>query len=72
MTKFAAVSYNRNVGLALDAGLTLMLRRRAHGLASVLKRGAHRLALKREASQTCICVEMRSYTGSHFNVETRP
>jgi len=43
-------------------------------LASVLERGAHRIALKlkREASQACICVETRIYTGSHFNVETRP
>jgi len=32
-----AVSYNRNAGLALDADLTLMLRRAAHMLASVLE-----------------------------------
>ena len=40
-----ADSYSRNVGLALDADLTLMLRRGAHRLASVLERGA---------TQTCI------------------
>ena len=40
------VSYNRNAGLALDAGLAMMLRCRTHRLASVLKRGGHRLALK--------------------------
>ena len=68
------VSYSRNTGLALDADLVLMLRRGAHRLASMLECGAHRLALKlkREASQACICVETRSYTGSHVNVKMRP
>ena len=58
----------------LDANLALMLRREAHRLAFVSERGAHRLALKlkREASQACICVETKNYTGSRFNVETRP
>ena len=31
-------SYSRNAGLALNADLTLMLRRGAHSLTSVLKR----------------------------------
>jgi len=59
---------------ALGLNLALILRCGAHRLASVLERGAHRLALKlkREAFQACICVEMRSYTRSHFNVETWP
>ena len=35
-----ADSYNKNVGLALGADLTLMLRRPAHKLASVLEREA--------------------------------
>jgi len=35
-----AVSYNRSVGLALDADLPLMLRRGPHRLASVLEREA--------------------------------
>jgi len=67
------VSYSRNAGLVLDADLAMMLRREAHMLAFVLECGAHRLALKlkREASQACICVEMRSYTGSRFNVKTQ-
>ena len=34
-------SYSRNVGFALDAELTLMLRRGAHGLASVLVHDLH-------------------------------
>ena len=50
------VSYNRNAGLALDADLTLILKRGAQRLASVLEHGAHRLGLKlkREATQACI------------------
>ena len=33
-------SYSKNAGLALNADLTLMLRREAHRLTSVLERGA--------------------------------
>jgi len=57
---------------ALGPDLALMLRW-AHKLASMLERGAHRLALKlkHEASLACICVETRSYTCSHFNIEMR-
>ena len=40
LIKLVAVSYNRNAGLALDADFTLMLRRGAHRLVSVLERGA--------------------------------
>jgi len=68
-----AVSYSRIAGLALDADLPLMLRREAHRIASVLDHGAHRLIeVEHEASQACICVEIRSYASSYFNVETRP
>ena len=51
-----AISYSKNAVLALDAHLTLMLRRGAHSLASGR---AHMLAmkLKHEATQTCIYVE---------------
>jgi len=35
-----ADSYSRNAGFALDTDLTLILRREAHRLASVLERGA--------------------------------
>jgi len=35
-----ADSYSKNASLALDANLTLMLRRRAHRIASVLECGA--------------------------------
>jgi len=61
-------------GSMLGLDLTLMLRHRAHRLTSVLVRGVYRLTLKLkcEASQACICVEMQSYTSSHFNVKTRP
>jgi len=51
-------SYNRNAGLALNADLTLMLRRGAHNLASVLERGA---------AQACVWVETRSWLRSVFD-----
>ena len=41
-----AVSYNKNAGLALDADLTLMLRRGAHRLASVLEAELLRLTFE--------------------------
>ena len=52
------VSYSKNAGLAPDVDLTLMLRRRAHRLASVLEREAHRLALKLKCEATQACVLM--------------
>ena len=48
-------NYSKNAGLALDANLTLMLRRGVHRLASVLERELLRLAfeLKRRAGWGC-------------------
>jgi len=57
-----AFSYSRNVGLALDADLSLMLRRRPHMLASVLEREATQariLMLKRDPEA---CVSKNSMT----------
>ena len=69
-----AVCYSREIGLALDANLALMMKRRAHKLAFVLEGETHRLALmlKYEGSQACVCVEMRSYISLRFDVKTRP
>ena len=62
-----AISYSRNVDLALDADLTLMLRREAYRLVYVLERGAHRIVkllklafvLKCEATQAHILMLKR-------------
>ena len=49
------------MSLTLDTDLTLMLKRGAHRLASVLEHEVHRLALKlkREATQACVLMLKR-------------
>ena len=62
-----AVSYSRNVGLALDVDLALMLRRGAYMLTSMLECEAHRLALKlkHEAMQACILMLKRDLRSAY-------
>jgi len=64
------VSYNRNAGLALDAGLALLCRRSAHRLLMATlksKREAHRhVLLRRGVTQTRVWREMLSCSDPHL------